>query len=56
MISLIYSESKKHNKLVNITKKKQIHRYRKQTCGYLWRECGKRQYRAWGAGGTNYQV
>ena len=30
-------ESKKYNKLVNITKKKQTHRYRKQTSGY---QCG----------------
>ena len=27
-------ESKKYNKLVNITKKKQTHRYREQTSGY----------------------
>ena len=27
-------ESKKYNKLVNITKKKQTHRYREQTIGY----------------------
>ena len=31
-----YVESKKYNKLVNITKKKQTHRYRKQTRGYQW--------------------
>jgi len=31
-------ESKKIKKLVNITKKKQIHRYREQTSGYQWRE------------------
>ena len=30
-------ESKKYNKLVNITKKKQTHRYREQTSGY---QCG----------------
>ena len=29
-------ESKKYNKLVNITKKKQTHRYREQTSGYQW--------------------
>ena len=29
-------ESKKYNKLVNITKKKQTQRYRKQTSGYQW--------------------
>ena len=32
-----YVESKKYNKLVNITKKKQTHRYREQTSGY---QCG----------------
>ena len=31
-------ESKKHSKLVNITKKKQTHRYREQTSGYQWGE------------------
>ena len=31
-----YSAIKK--KLVNITKKKQAHRYRKQTSGYQWGE------------------
>ena len=30
-------ESKKYNKLVNITKKEQIHRHREQTSGY---QCG----------------
>ena len=30
----LYVESKKYNKLVNITKKKQTHRYREQTGGY----------------------
>ena len=29
-------ESKKENKLVNVTKKKQTHRYRKQISGYQW--------------------
>ena len=29
-------ESKRYNKLVNITKKKQAHRRRKQTSGYQW--------------------
>ena len=29
----LYVESKKYNKLVNMTKKKQIHRYRGQTSG-----------------------
>ena len=31
-------ESKKYNKLVNITKKKQTHRHREQTSGYQWGE------------------
>ena len=31
-----YVESKKHNKLVTRTKKKQIHRYREQTSGCQW--------------------
>ena len=34
-------ESKKYNKLVNITKKKKTHRYKEQTSGYqlggVWR-------------------
>ena len=33
-----YMKSKKCNKLVNITKKKQTHRYREQTSGYQWGE------------------
>ena len=33
--------SKIYNKLVNITKKKQTHRYREQTSGYQW---------GWGSG------
>ena len=33
-------ESKKYNKLVNITKKKQTNRYRELTRGYQW---GKRE-------------
>ena len=31
---ITYVESKKHDKLVNIIKKKQTHRYREQTSGY----------------------
>ena len=31
-------ESKNYNKVVNITKKKQTHRYREQTSGYQWGE------------------
>ena len=39
-------ESKKHNKLVKKTKKKQTHRYREQTSGYQWGEGrGEGQYR-----------
>ena len=33
--------SKKYNKLVNITKKKQTHRHRGQTRGFQWSEGGK---------------
>ena len=48
-------ESKKYNKLVNITKKKQTHRYREQTGGYQWGEGrGEGQYRGRGLRGTNY--
>ena len=32
------AESKKYNKLVNITEKKETHRYREQTSGYQWGE------------------
>ena len=31
-------ESKKYNKLVNITKKKQVHRFREKTSGCQWGE------------------
>ena len=31
-----YMEYEKYNKLVNITKKKQTHRYKEQTSGYQW--------------------
>jgi len=31
-------ESKRYNKLVNIIKKKQTHRYREQTNSYQWGE------------------
>ena len=56
MISLI-CESKKYNKLVNITKKKLTHRYREQTSGYQWGEVsGEEQYRGRGLSGTNYYV
>ena len=46
--------SEKYNKLVNITKKKQTHRYREQTSGYQW--WGKGQYWGGGVGGTNCWV
>ena len=39
----LYVESKKYNKLVNITKKKQTHRYREQTSDYSGEE-GEGQY------------
>ena len=39
----MYVEYKKHNKLVTITKKKQIDRYREQTSDYQWEKEG--QYR-----------
>ena len=41
----LYVESKKYNKLVNITEKKQIHRYREQTSVYQWGEGSGGQYR-----------
>ena len=34
----LYVESKKYNKLVNIIKTKQTHRYREETRGYQWGE------------------
>ena len=46
-------ESKKYNKVVNITKKQQPERYREQTSAYQWGG-GKGQYRGGGVGGTNY--
>ena len=42
----LYMESKKYNKLVNITKKRETHRYREQTNGC---QCG-------GGGGGNTGV
>ena len=48
-------ESKNYNKLVNITKKKQTHRYREQTSGYQWGGGGG-VYRVGGVEGTNYWV
>ena len=50
-------ESKKHNKLVNITKKKQTHRYIEQTSGYQWRKGRwEGQYKGRGLKGKNYFV
>ena len=47
----------KYNKIVNITKKKQTHRYREQTRGSQWGEGrGLGKYRGRGLGGTNYYV
>ena len=42
----IQVESKKYNKLVNITKKKQTHRYGEQTSSYQWGK-GKRGGNIW---------
>ena len=48
---------KKYNKLVNITKKKQTHRYREQTSGYQWEEGrGEGQYRSRELSDANYYV
>ena len=48
-------ESKKYNKLVNVTKKNQTHRYREQTSGYQWGEGrGEGQNRGRELRGTNY--
>ena len=48
----LYVESKKYNKLVNITKK-QTHGYGEQTSGYQW---GRGQYRGGGGVSTKYWV
>ena len=56
MISL-YVESKNYNELVNITKKKQTHRYRGKTYGYQRGERGKEgQIRSIGLTDTNYCI
>ena len=52
IISNLYVESKKYNKLVNITKK-QTHGYGEQTSGYQW---GRGQYRGGGGVSTKYWV
>ena len=45
------------NTTVNITKKKQTHRYREQTTGYQWGEGrAEGQDRGRGLRGTNYCV
>ena len=50
-------ESKKYNKLVNIRKKKQTHKYRDQASGYQWGEGkGEGQYRNRGSRGINHYV
>ena len=46
-------ESKKYDKLVNITYKKQTHRYRALVVTSV---CGRGQHRGGGVGGTNYWV
>ena len=51
MISLMYGIYKMQ--LVNITKKKQIHRDREQTSSYQW---GGGAIWSWGVGGTNHWV
>ena len=50
---------KKYNKLVNITKKQQTHRYREQTSGYQWGEGrGEGQYRdgGWEVQAIGYKI
>ena len=34
-------ESKKYNKLLNVTKRKETHKHREQTSGYQWVRRGK---------------
>lgn len=56
-VQLFYVESKKYNTPVNITKRKQIHRYREWTSGYQWGEGrGGKQGRSRGLRGTSYYV
>ena len=55
-IYLLYVESKQYNKPVNITKKKQTHRYREQTSAYQWEEGSSGQHRGRGVRGINYEV
>ena len=45
MLSLMLWNLKEYSKLVNVTKRKQTHRYREQTSGYQWGERkGEGQY------------
>ena len=46
---------KKYKKQMNITKKKQTHRYSEQTRAYQWRE-KEGHYRGARIGGTNFWV
>ena len=50
----LYIESKKYNQLLNVTKKKQTHRYIEQTSGYQLG--GRVDYRDRGGEGINYWV
>ena len=50
-MDITHLESKKYNRLVNKSKKKQIHRYREQTSGYQWGE-GEGQHRGGGEKGV----
>ena len=43
-IQHLYVESKKYNKLVNVTWKKKTHRYREQTNHYSGEREGEREY------------
>ena len=53
----LYVKSEKCNKLVNITIKKQTHRYGEQTSGYPWgEETGEGHYRGTGLRGTSNYV
>ena len=48
---------KTYNKLVNITKRKQTHRYGEETSGYQWGDRkGEDQHRGRGLRGTNYYI
>ena len=57
MLSRSHVKSKKCNKLVNITKNKQTHKYREQVSGYQWRH-GRWEgwYRGSEVRGTSYKV